>query len=228
MGGTRRNRSQTLVLLLPVGKVQGHEGSPPIPFPLPPEHNLIDLALLDNEFRSLDLAMAQRDRDRATRHMRALLQRYPKSRNLRLIAASEPLLVDPSAPLVGLAELGLNPGASTADRVAVLGARATAHLQAMDLPSAVRELEAAIQPDLAPADYIKERATLAGIYETENELEKAGALYQQLCRCCPDSIDVVAGYERLLLRQGKLAEAEKLAERDIELSRIYRVRPDEP
>ena len=150
MGGTQRSRSQSLVFLLPLGSLPelaerpGNQGGP-IPFPLPPKDNLIDLAMLDDEFRDLHMAINAGNQALARRHLGALLKRYPKSRNVELIAATEPLLMDPANPLLGLAKLRPDPKASKADQVAVLEARAQLRAVQGDLPGAARELEAAFR-----------------------------------------------------------------------------------
>ena len=230
MGGTQVNPGQTLVFLIPVGDLADQVGrlakaGKTIPFPLSPEDNLIDLVLLDDDFRAMHLAIQGRNRAAAQRSLQTLLKRYPASLNLKILAVSfELALIDPATPLLGLAAIQPDPAASKADQIAIMEARAKIMLTMGDDAGGIRELEAAIQPGVCPPDFPRHRTMLAEIHTNAGSFEKAEALYRQAYPFSSDSIDVVAGFEEVLLKLGKFDEADPVTERVYELSEVYRTR----
>ncbi len=230
MGGAQQAMSQTILCINPLKKPMlpdlEAENLKAIPFPIPADLNPIDMYCLDDDYRFCTLAMAMMDRNRATRHMKILLERYPDSMALKLQAATEPILFNPDAPLVDLEMLKVDPKASKAEQVMVLRARAVLHMFAKDLKSMEKELKAATHPDLAPADYARDRLSLANMYVMNNKLEEAEKLYQQIYPLYPDSIGVIMQYQGVLERMGKADEAKRLRLQDkaMEVAKLYGLR----
>jgi tetratricopeptide (TPR) repeat protein len=226
MGGTQEDQYQTLILLRSANNLSGQieklaKGGKAIPFPLSAENSLINLDLIDNDFRAMDLALFERDQLKAQRHFEILLKRYPANLDIKLRA---PYLMDRNNPSLKLANFPPDPKASKADQIKILAARANICLMKKDFKGAIRELEASTIPKLCPEDFSRQRSMLAGLYYNEGNFDKAEELYRQAYPFNSDSIDFVASFEALLVKQKKFKESSKLGKRDSELSKIYRPR----
>lgn len=227
MAGTEASGSQNLVHLAPVSSMAGVVAKMTrekniIPFPLSAADNLIDTALLCEEYRKIDLASFRRNEAQFRTQIQALLALYPKSSALKRWSLSL-MAIDPRLVEFGVEDFKPDPKSPKAEQVLQLEARAKLLLvKDKDHEGAIRELKRAIE--LSPEDFPETGLLLAEIYFSLGRMEDAERLFRKVYISSPERIRTAERLETILLRQGKSDESSKFMNKVYELEKAYRGR----
>lgn len=194
-----------------------------IPFPLSEKNNPTNPVLMDSTYNHMSVSMRMGNQKEARRLLKELLPRYPANLFLKDTSLVTGGYYDPDDPLVSLADFPvLKSDAPVPDQVRTFFCRAFLHSAAGDNEMAIKARKSAIA--LSPKNEPTCRFFLSQVYFNLNKFEEAESLMREAYPSFSDSIGFVEHFERILIKLGKLEEADKLADRVYELSEIYRRR----
>lgn len=192
-----------------------------IAYPIPKELNPFDLVVIDDDWGELYLAMARKDAEVAFSSCEKLLKKYPDSRIL-MGQKDSMILAFGRAPAGFRTEKPAAPGkdALPVEHIDYLAAVIQEKIKADAWDEVIELMKKQIA--YAPKDYPHYHEGLAELYANLGRWDEALPHYLEAYRSMPDSIALVETIERLLNKQGRFKEADKMSERLYELERIYR------
>ena len=223
-GGLRPSgNGQTLIILPPITHLFDEisrlsKGQQAIPRADVKNH--VDTTLVDDDFRTFNLAQISGNNAKVRVYLTKLIKRYPQNLSLKHAAIPYDLRDDQGTPIISLTDFEPDPESSKAKQVSTLLARAKFLMQRQDTKAAIGAIMKAIK--LSPEDHSEPLSLLADIYLRSRRVDEARSLLEKIHPLMSDSIAITEALESILIKERKLDEADKLSKKIHALYKIYR------
>lgn len=180
----------------------------------------VKTTFVDNDYRSMNLALIQGDHAKAKTHLKKLIKRHPNDSTLKKMAMGYDLRDKNDKPYFTLEDFQPDPKSSKAEQASILMDRARLLMKKNDSEAAIKTLEQA--RELCPKDFPNPDVMIAHIHLQARHLDKARLQLEKIYPLMTDSIGITGVLKGILTQQKKMDQVDLLVIRLRKLKAIYK------